>query len=447
MQNVIPAEINKKVKRTFVDTENKYAVIGGGPAGISGARNLKMLNIPYDGYEAASEFGGLWNINNEYSTVYESAHLISSKKMTEFKDFPMREDVADYPHHSEVFKYFKDFCQAFNLYEDYYFNTKIESVKPKGEFWEVTTNHGDSNLYKGVIIANGCLSCPNEPHIPGEFTGEIMHSSKYKTADIFEGKRVLVVGAGNSGCDIVVDAVHRAAKVDLSVRRGYHFVPKYLFGKPADTLGGLVQMPSFLKQKVDNFLLKTFFVPNPQKLGFPKPDHKLYESHPIVNTLVLYHLGHGDVHIKRDIDSFDGDLVRFKDGSSEAYDMVLLATGYKLNYPFIDQSHLNWPSESKAPQLYLNIFTPHHDNLFVLGMVEATGLGWHGRDDQAKLVAKYIEAKNNKSGKAVNLRKKVTGKIPDLRGGVKYMEVDRMAYYVHKQTYLKALEKHSNMLK
>jgi cation diffusion facilitator CzcD-associated flavoprotein CzcO len=432
-----------------MNTAEKYAIIGGGPSGLAGAKNLKDQGIPFDLYEAASEIGGLWNINNEYSTVYESAHLISSKRLTEFHDFPMKENVADYPHHSELLSYFKDYASHFGLYGHFRLNTRVKRIEPVNGHWELTTEGGHTSAYKGIIIANGCLSHPNMPEIPGEYTGELLHSCKYKTAAIFDGKRVLVVGAGNSGCDIAVDAVHRAGKVDLSVRRGYHFVPKYLFGRPADTIGGAVRLPAKVKQKFDHWLLNTFFVVNPQKLGFPAPDHKLYESHPIVNTLVLHHLGHGDISIKKDVRSFDGKTVHFKDGTSEDYDMVILATGYKLNYPFIDRQHLNWPVDEKAPRLYLNIFTPDHDNLFVLGMIEATGLGWEGRNKQAELVAHYIRTARDDPGKAARFHARFQDRsdsLKELRGGYNYMEVDRMAYYVHKDTYLRKMRRHLKML-
>ncbi len=87
-----------------------------------------------------------------------------------------------------------------------------------------------------MILANGTLAEPNVPSFRGEFTGELLHTSAYKTPSQLRGKRVLIIGAGNSGCDIAVDAVHHAASVDMSVRRGYYFVPRYLFGKPSDTL-------------------------------------------------------------------------------------------------------------------------------------------------------------------------------------------------------------------
>lgn len=417
-----------------MSTEEKYCLIGAGPAGLAGAKNLKDFNIPFDAYESASEVGGLWNIKNENSSMYESAHLISSKRMTEFKDFPMKEEVADYPSHKELFNYFQAYAKAFQLEKHYSFNTAVTSIEKKGETWKVGLNNGDSHVYKGVIIANGTLSHPNIPKFKGNFSGEIIHSKEYKKNDVFADKRVLIVGAGNSGCDIAIDAIHRAKKVSISMRRGYHFVPKYVFGKPADTLGGLFQLPPSLKQKVDGKLLK-LFTGDPQRVGFPKPDHKLYEAHPIVNSLIIYYAGHGDITVKKDIDSFDGKTVKFVDGSSEEYDLILLATGYKLNYPFIDKQHLNW--EGACPQLYLNIFHPQYNNLFVLGMIEASGIGWEGRHEQAKLVASFISQHEKKSEKSKLFGERKAAPLKKLHGGFNYVKLDRMAYYVHKDTYRK----------
>ncbi len=405
---------------------------------MAGARNLQRLNIPFVGFEAHSDFGGLWDISNPRSTVYESAHLISSKTTTEFSEYPMKDEVADYPSHRELREYFQGFGRHFGLDEYYRFNTAVTKVEREGGEWLVSSSDGKSELFKGVIIANGTLSEPNIPEFKGSFSGEIFHSSRYKSADIFAGKRVLVIGAGNSGCDIAVDAIHRAAKTSISVRRGYHFVPKYVFGRPADTMGGLIKLPRPLKQKIDGFLLK-FFTGDPEKLGFPKPDHALYESHPIVNTLVLYHLGHGDIDVKADIERFDGHTVHFKDGSSEEYDLVVLATGYKLHYPFIDKVHLCW--EGPSPKLYLNCFHPDYDNLFVLGLIEAAGLGWQGRYELAELIARYIKGIENGTAEAKAFKKLKAGPLPDLSGGYKYLKLDRMSYYVHKDTYRNMVRK------
>lgn len=425
-------------------TENQYALIGAGPMGLAMARNLQRFDIPFQGFELHSDVGGLWDLRGPKSTMYESAHLISSKRMTEFTEFPMDDEVADYPSHREVDRYFKDFADHFDLRSHYRFNTEVVRIarRTDGGGWSVAWKHGsqtETQIFRGVLIANGTLSEPNRPKFVGHFEGETLHSAQYKTPDIFDGKRVLVVGAGNSGCDIAVDAVHRADRVVMSVRRGYHFVPKYVFGKPADSIGGKVQLPRFLKQRLDRFLL-SWFNPNPQRLGFPKPDHKLYESHPIVNSMVLYHAGHGDLTFQTDIERFDGSTAYFVDGTQEDFDLVLLATGYRLHYPFIGREELNW--QGSSPNLYLNCFHPERDDLFVLGMIEAAGLGWQGRHEQAELVARYLKAAEEGSPKAEKLRRIKSGDFPNMRGSWSYIELDRMAYYVHKDTYRNTIRRH-----
>jgi hypothetical protein len=179
----------------------------------------------------------------------------------------------------------------------------------------------------------------------------------------------------------------------------------------------------------------------PSDYGLPDPDYRLYESHPVVNSLVLYHLGHGDIHARGDIAKAEGKTIVFKDGSRADYDMVLMATGYALHYPFIDPALLNW--RAAAPDLYLNVFHPDFDNLFVMGMVEATGLGWQGRDEQAEMVALYLRGLARKQPAALALKAAKAGrKQPALDGGYDYLKLDRMAYYVNKDVYRGLVGKH-----
>ncbi|MCG8392826.1 MAG: NAD(P)-binding domain-containing protein [Pseudomonadales bacterium] len=426
-----------------------YAVIGAGPMGLATARNLSKYGIPFVGLELNSDVGGLWDIDNPHSTMYQSAHLISSKTMTEFREFPMADDVATYPHHSEMKRYFQGYARHFGLYEHYEFSTRVDRVERDGEGWQVTTTcNGEtrSRYFDGVLIANGTLHKPNMPSLPGKFDGELMHSCEYRDASVFEGKRVLVVGCGNSACDIAVDAVHRAASVDLSVRRGYYFLPKFIAGKPIDTIGGRLKLPRAVKQRVDAQLIR-LLVGKPSDYGLPDPSYRLYESHPVINSLVLHHLGHGDITPHGDIAGIVGKTVTFTDGRSRVYDLILMGTGYKLDYPFIDRAELNWHN-SDAPQLYLNVFHPRHRNLFMMGMVEAAGLGWEGRNEQAEMVALYIKARENHHPVARKLEARATaeaGKVLD--GGFDYLKLARMAYYVHKDSYRKAVNGHIAELK
>lgn len=426
----------------MADTREKFALIGAGPMGLAMAKVLVEQEIDFDGFELHSDVGGLWDIDGPKSTMYETAHLISSKTMTEFADFPMAPETAEYPSHRDLKGYFQDFASHFGLRDHYRFGAEVLRTEPlggPGEGWRVTWRDetGEhSARYAGVMIANGTLSEPNMPAFGGHFDGELIHSSAYRYPSQFDGKRVLIVGAGNSGCDIAVDAIHHGTHCDLSMRRGYYFVPKYVFGKPADTMGGMIKLPMWLKRRIDGVILR-WFVGNPQKYGFPEPDYQLYESHPVVNSLVLYHAGHGDLKIRPDIDQLDGHTVHFKDGSSADYDMILAATGYKLHYPFIDPELLNWQGD--APHLYLNALHPGRDDLFVLGMVEASGLGWQGRHEQAEMVARYIKGLRDGSAAAKTLQAEKSGQFERATGGMNYLNLARMAYYVDKATYRKAV--------
>lgn len=418
---------------------SRYAVIGAGPSGLAAARALQKQGIEIDGYEASHGVGGLWDITNPRSAMYESAHLISSRTTTEFAEFPMTTRV-DYPDHRVLREYFQSYADHFRMTALFRFDTRVTRLEPRDNGWDLTAESADGETtrwYAGVILANGTLAEPNIPSFDGEFSGELMHASAYKDAKQLDGKRVLIIGAGNSGCDIAVDAVHHAASTDLSVRRGYYFVPRYLFGRPSDTLNQGRPLPARLKQAVDSRVLKAF-TGDPVRFGFPRPDYRIYESHPIVNTMVLNHLGQGDLRVRADIARFDGHTVHFRDGSSDDYDLVLLATGYRLDYPFVDREHLSW--RAAAPRLFLNIFPAAFNGLYAMGMIEASGIGWQGRFEQAELLAAYLAAAERSPSRAARFRKRVTGaRWPDLTGGYHYLGLDRMSYYVNKDAYRAAV--------
>ncbi|NYD57094.1 cation diffusion facilitator CzcD-associated flavoprotein CzcO [Nocardioides marinisabuli] len=422
-----------------------YAVVGAGPMGLACVRSLLREGLPVTGLELHTDVGGLWDIENPHSTMYDSAHLISSRHMTEYAEHPMDPGGAAYPHHSEVRDYLASYADRFALREHYEMGTRVVSARPHELGWELVTEHDGeqrTRVFDGLLVASGTLHTPRVPRLPGEFTGTVLHSSQYRSPSVFTGQRVLVVGCGNSGADIAVDAVHHAASVDLSVRRGYHFLPKFVAGRPIDTLGGKVRLPRAVKQRVDGALIRAL-VGRPSDYGLPDPDYRLYESHPVVNSLVLHHLGHGDITARRDIAAIEGRRVTFGDGESAEYDVLLLATGYELDYPYLDRDDLAWPAGVDAPQLYLNVFHPERDDLFVMGMVEATGLGWEGRHQQALLVARYLahrRAGTGATGALDRARRERATERED--GGYDYLPLARMAYYVDKQTYLDALATH-----
>ena len=368
-----------------------WLIVGGGPAGLAAMRAFKQAGIAWAAVESHADVGGQWLHNAANSAVYDSTHLISSKGTTAFLDFPMPDAWAAYPHHGRIGQYMRDFAKHFDLYPGIRFNTTLTKLTRAGEGWRAEFSDGTEAAFMGVVIANGHLSEPNIPALPGDFSGQLLHSKAYKNPALFAGKRVLIVGAGNTGCDIVVDAVHHAARVLWSLRGGNHFVPKFVAGKPADAgnHNRRFVLPRWLRSRLHEAVLRILVGP-PERFGLPKPKHRLYDRTPIVNSLVLQHLGQGDVDVRPPIQRLDHDHVVFQDGRREPVDVVLLATGYRIVFPFIDNAELNW--RDPAPHLYLNIFPPGGKNLFVAGLLEGAGIGWPGRDLQAQAIAAYIKA-------------------------------------------------------
>ena len=416
----------------------KYAIIGAGPSGLAMAKILRDKGIAFHGYEASSGVGGLWDISRFESPLYPSTHLISSKRMTEFKVFPMRDDVPDFPHHSYVIDYFNSFAEQFKLNDFFSFNTRINAITKCNSGWDIKLENGEIHTYKGVILATGTFSKSKLPKYADKFEGEWMHSKNLKSFDFLKDKRVLVVGGGNSGCDIAVEASRIAESVCLSVDKGNYFVPKYIKGKPYDTLAKNWTLPRFLKQRIDSFVLKNL-VGDISRFGFPKPKHKMYQLHPVVNTQVLYQIGHGHIEVCKKIIDIKGTSVQFANEITRPFDVIIYATGYQLSYPYINNEYLNW--QGYAPKLYLNIFNPKYPSLTVLGMVEATGLGWQGRYEQALLIASYIDARIKGKKSAIEFEQKLKGKFPDTSAGYGYLDTPGMAYYVNKSKYKTLLKK------
>ncbi len=427
-------------------------VIGAGPAGLAAIKSLKEAGLPVVGVERNSDVGGQWLYGASPSAVYASTHLISSKRTTAFADFPMPEDWPAYPSHVQVSDYFKSFARHFDLYPSIRLNTEVRKLELRNGGWRTTFSDNTTNVFEEVIIANGHLSDPLIPKIPGNFSGTLMHAKDYKTADIFDNKRVLIVGMGNTGCDIVVDAIHRAAQVLWSVRGGNHFVPKFLAGKPADEGNHKPRrfiIPKRLRAMMHEPLLRILVGP-PERFGLPKPMHRLYDRTPIVNSLVLQHLGQGDVALRKPVKEFRNDTVVFSDGSTNVVDLVLLATGYEITFPFLeDISVLNWQSETSAPRLYLNIFPPQDNGLYVAGLLEGAGVGWPGRALQTDLIAAYIKARKNNPDAAADLRRRITAyhaKAPDKGRGEHGIFVDFLQYKRDLQRAIARLSKNGHSL-
>lgn len=429
------------------DCRDKICIVGAGPSGLAAAKTFKQHELSFDVIDSGRQVGGIWDASNPASPMYRSAHLISSRTLTEFRDFPMPDDYPDYPSHVQVLRYLHSYAEHFGLYPHVELEREVIRIERDGDAWRVTINDGQVRRYAAMVLATGLDWTPCLPAYPGQFEGMVMHSAQYRTPDLFEDKRVLIVGAGNSGCDIAVEAAAVAQQTYLSLRRGYYFIPKYLFGQPADVFGELSvkwRLPLWLRRGIDTWTLNTV-VGRPERFGFPKPDHRLFESHPTINSHILVHAGEGSIIPKPDVDRLHGREIVFTDGTSETIDIIVWATGYSPTFPYIDKQYVNWQREH--PELYLHIFHPTIDNLAVLGLIKPDSGVWWICEQQAELVARFFLACRQYTPAAERFRRLKAGPQPDLGNGIRYLNSPRHAFEVEHVSYSRRLGKLIRALK
>jgi len=409
-------------------------VVGAGPSGLSAVRELAASGRDVVGVERHDDVGGIWDIDNPGTPMYESAHLISSRTQSALDGFPMPEDFPDYPSHRQLLAYLRAYADRHDLRRHYRFGVAVHRVEPReGAGWVATLSDGTVVEADAVVLAVGNQWYPNRPDLPGTFTGQAFHSQPYRDPSVFRDRRVLVVGAGNSGCDIACDAAATASFAALSTRRGYRFVPKYVLGQPTDVFAHRgPPLPAAVEQKVLTRLID-LLVGDVTRFGLPAPDHDVLATHPIMNTAVLDHLGHGDLVARPDVASLDGATVRFVDGSAEDYDVIVWATGYRPAFPMLPEGVIDWHGVN--PNLYLNVFHRDRDDLFVLGMIETDASAWPHISLQAQLVAAALDVTDRGGAPAAGLRR-LRHTDADLEGGLHHVDSPRHSYYQRNATYL-----------
>ncbi|HXR31223.1 MAG TPA: NAD(P)-binding domain-containing protein [Solirubrobacterales bacterium] len=378
----------------------KVCVIGAGSSGIAACQVLNASGISFDCFEKGSEVGGNWRYENDngMSSAYRSLHINTSRGLMAYRTYPMPDDYPDYPNHFQIARYFDDYVDHFGLREKIHFRTEVKSVAPAEGEWEVTVEDRDgrteTHRYRAVLVANGHHWNPRwpEPPFPGseEFEGEQLHVHHYREPAVLEGKRVLVLGIGNSATDIAVEASRIAERTFLAMRRGAYVMPKYLNGKPTDEAAS--KLLTLMPLPVQRFVLARMLgltAGDMTAYGLPKPDHKLLEAHPTVSAELLSRLGHGDVEVKPNLDRFAGGrTVRFVDGSAEEIDLVVYCTGYKISFPFFDEN-LVLARDNRLP-LYRRVVSVEHPGLYFIGFIQPLGAIMPLAEAQAEWVADLL---------------------------------------------------------
>jgi cation diffusion facilitator CzcD-associated flavoprotein CzcO len=376
-------------------------VIGAGACGLVAVKALMDARLSVQCFEKGDRVGGNWVFKNKngQSSAYRSLHINTSRERMQFRDFPMPKHYPDYPKHDLIARYFQDYANAFELERQIRFETAVERAEPRAQGgFRLTLSGGAVEEFDFLVVANGHHwdpAWPNPP-IPGEFSGLELHSHAYLDPDephALRGKRVLIVGMGNSAMDIACELGHPgvAEQVWLSARRGAWVLPKYAFGKPIDQNSIL---PSFLGANTRRALAEIWYrlaVGRPQDFGLPKPDHRLNQAHPTISSDILTRLGSGDVRAKPALIKREGQRVHFADGSAETVDAIIYATGYNVSLPFFTSDVVQLVGNDLP--LFLRIFPLNREDVCFVGLAQPVGAVMPLAEAQAKLIAELLSGR------------------------------------------------------
>ncbi|MDJ0959370.1 MAG: NAD(P)-binding domain-containing protein [Acidimicrobiia bacterium] len=423
----------------------KVCIIGAGASGLVSAKVLRQQSIDYDWFELGSDIGGNWRYGNDNgrSSAYASLHIDTSKERMRFSDFPMPEEWPHYLHHSQVLEYFESYAEHFRLKPRVTFRTRVEQVTP-GEAegtWDVTATSVDggtpeTRTYDAVLVANGHHWNPSWPDFPGTFTGEVIHSHDYRTPDVLVDKDVIVVGIGNSGTDIAVEAAQHARSTVLSTRRSAYILPRWFLGRPTDsyTSPTFARLPLWL-QRIPYRAMLLAARGRQASYGVPIPRHKLLEEHPTMSQELLQLVRDGKIIMKPNIERLDNGKVRFADGTASRADLVIYATGYRISFPFLSDDVLT--VKDNVIPLYRKVIHPDRPGLFFMGLIQPLGAIMPLVEQQAEWVARLLR------GAPVPSRGEMHASIAEDQDGLRrrYVDVPRHTIQVDYFPYLRLMQR------
>jgi cation diffusion facilitator CzcD-associated flavoprotein CzcO len=421
-----------------------WCVIGAGPSGLAALKNLRAAGLAAECLEREDDIGGNWRFGAATSRVFASTRLISSKSLTQFLDHPMPRAWPAYPDHRQCLDYLRSYVRRFGLAGHIRLGTAVERVEPADAGGWIVRAGGTERHYAGLVIANGHNHVPRWPDIPGTFRGTLVHAADYKSPTVpvtIAGRRVLVIGGGNSGCDIAVEVSRHAARAVHSTRRGYHVVPREILGRPSDLRGErLLKMraPLWLRRFMSLRAIDRT-IGRPRRHGLPEPDHRLWETHPVINSELYARIDSGALAAAGDVAAFADNTVLFTDGRREAFDVVICATGYRVTLPFIDTRLVGADTADGLPRLFLNLLHPTRDDVAVVGLIQPDSGQWGITDLQSRLVARMaVAARESPRAAAWLYARRQRGGQP---GSVRYVDSPRHALEVEHFSYRRRLER------
>lgn len=359
--------------------QKKVAIIGAGLAGLVTIKSCLEEGMEVVAFEKSKQLGGNWKFKEKGVSVFRHTELTSSKYLTAFSDFPMKEHYAHFLKHEQYLEYLLDYARHFDLERHIKFGVSVDSVKRHGKKWIVSiTKSGriESSEFDAVAVCTGLNEECELPPIAkmSEFQGEIVHSSTYKDNQSYHGKRVVVVGGGESGGDLVNEISRVAANVTLSLRRGVFIMPKLdeRMTLPGDYFHhrATYHLPPAIYERIETLIQNLLTFINRKSLPWQIRQQLIdlsggsYHQQFLTKSDVFTRaLAKPNVSLKPAIKGFNSNQVIFSDGTKAEADTVLFCSGFKVRFPFLPIKSEGWDWR----QLYKKIFHSELPNIGFVG--------------------------------------------------------------------------------
>ena len=428
--------------------KKSVAVIGAGAAGLCGARHMKAAGFDVTIFEIGTQIGGMWVYGNDNgrSSAYKTLHINTAKHLTAFEDLPFSDEVPPFPNHRDMAKYLNDYADHHDLRRHVRFSSHITSVRPADEYlegkpiWEVCAEGGTPERFDAVVIATGHLTKPMEVDtLRDEFGPGYLHSHYYKDPADFAGKRVCVVGVGNSGMDIASDLCTTTERCVLVARSTPLIIPKLIFGRPFwEVVKPFYRpwVPAAVRSRIVQ-LLVWIVHGRMSRLGFGPHQKKI---HAASNANIVNHIQYRRVIVKQGIEHADPGRLSFSDGSTEEFDHLISATGYEIELDFLAPGIVR--HDRYTIDAYMRIVPPDWRGLYLLGFFNSdTALNWIAQD-QAKWIADHesgraaLPSKTEMRNEIAQRKEWVRSSFKDTpRHGI---EVEHLPYFRDLRTSLKS---------
>ncbi|XP_074764359.1 flavin-containing monooxygenase 3-like isoform X3 [Athene noctua] len=374
----------------------RVAVVGAGVSGLAAIKCCLEEGLEPTCFERSEDIGGLWRYEDQAeegrASIYRTVFTNSCKEMMCYSDFPFPDDHPNYMHNTRLQQYICKYAKHFDLLQHIQFKTLVIKVKKRLDFsvtgqWEVVTQRNgkeETAVFDAVMVCSGHHVYPNLPldDFPGiqKFKGCYFHSREYKEPEKFRGRKVLVVGLGNSGSDIAVELSTVASQVYLSSRSGSWVMSRvWDNGYPWDMLvvtrfrtwlGNI--LPSMLSDWLYVRGMNRFF--KHENFGL-MPLNRTSRKEPVFNDDLPSRIACGVVVMKPNVKEFRETSVLFEDGTvQDDVDVVVFATGYSYSYPFMEDDSII-KSRDNQVTLYKGILPPHLEKptMAVIGLVQSLG--------------------------------------------------------------------------